>query len=320
MIRKIVIHAYLQLINNSKLGSLTLSTLFAHSLISVFLIIYNTYYYIENQFNLHTSNEVLSYIMNLFQFDSIGRTAVWIWLFLFIGYFVLSPIWESTIVHYLHHNNKLRSSLGFGFENFHYIAKFDGMVFIFGFIIFLNILSKVFLNGMNNALVLSFMFIWLLLVLFVTFFFQYAKTIIILEKIPVFEAVKKSIALSIEHFWVTSKFVLISILFNLRLIFNILFLIGIPLAAIVLLQFFGVVGVFADTVVYILFFWLLLFLAYINTLIEWYFRIYRYMAYLDITWNNEQLTKLWLFKNNMWGLFEDHKEHSDDLELLYLGS
>lgn len=317
MIRKIVIYAYLELINNSKLMTLALSTLFAHSLIAVFLIIYNSYYYAENEFNLHTSNEVISYIFNLLKFDSIGRVIAGLVLFLFIGYFVLSPIGECAIVHFLHYGHKLRKSIGFGFSIFHHIAQFDGMVFIFGFIIFLNLLSKVYIYKMDNPLVLGLMFVWFCMVLFVTFFFQYAKTIIILEWIPVFEAIKKSISLSFDTIWVTSRLVLISLLFNLRIIFNVIFIIWIPLAAIVLLQLFGIVWGLADVVVYILFFWLLLFLAYINTLIEWYFRIYWYLAYLEITGNVEQLTKLWLHKASLWWLFDEGQDAKDDTELIF---
>ena len=314
MIRKILIRAYMHLVNNSKLTKLTLFTLFAHSLIFVFIIIYNTYFYVENEFNLHTSNEVIEYIFTLFQFNNIGRISIWLWIFLFFWYFVLSPIGECAIVDHLHNNHKMSKSLTFGFHNFHHIAKFDWMVFFFGVIIFLNILSKVFVYELDNAFVLGLLFIWFLMVVFATVLLQYAKTIIIIEWVPVFEAIKQSIGMSLENLSFTIKLVWISFLFNLRLLFNVFFILWIPLAAIFLFQMLGGLWGFADIVVYILFFWLLLFLAYINTLIEWYFRIYRYFAYLTITWNTEHLQKLGLMKNSLGGLFdESDNQSSDDL-------
>lgn len=318
MIKKILIHSYLQLVDNWKLAKLTLFTLFSHSLIFVFVIIYNAYFYVENQFHLNTSNEVINYILNLFKFESFGISALLLWIILFFGYFVFAPIGECAIVHYLHHNHKLSKSLSFGFWQFHKIAKYEGMVFMFNFVIFVNLLSKVFIYEMNNGLVLILMFIRLLLVLVVTVFFQYAKTIIILEDVDVFEAIKQSIALSFENFADTLRLVWISMIFNLRLLFNILFIVWIPLVAIILLQMLGLVWVLADAVVYILFFGLVIFLAYINTMIEWYFRIYRYFAYLHVIGNTEQLQKLWVIKNSMSGLFEEHnlQNERDELELL----
>lgn len=322
MIRKILIHSYLQLINNSKLTKLTLFTLFAHSLIFVVVLIYNAYFYIENEFNLNTSNEVIHYIFNLFSFDHITWAVLLIGLFLFFWYFVFGPIGECAIVHYLHHNHRLSNSLSFGFTQFHHIAKFEWMVFMFNIIVFINILSKLFVYQINNGLVTILMVLRFLIVSLVTLFFQFTKTIIIVEKIGVFDAIKKSFTLSFESFSTTSKLVGISLLFGVRALFNVLFIIGIPVAVIVLLQLLWVVWTVADVVVYTIFFWLVLFLAYINTLIEWYFRVFRYLWYLYIIWNTEQLAKLGVVSSpHRWWLFDhiNNHTHDNELELLELG-
>ena len=69
MIKKILIHSYLQIINNGRLTKLILFTLFAHSFIFVLTILYNVYFYVENEFTLNTSSEVINYIFNLLNFD-----------------------------------------------------------------------------------------------------------------------------------------------------------------------------------------------------------------------------------------------------------
>lgn len=317
MVKKILIHSYLQLINNSKLTALVLFTLFAHSLIFVFILIYNIYFFAENEFHLNTSNEVISYIFNLFSFHNIGWSLIVVGILLFFGYFVFSPIGEYAIVDYLHHNHRISKSLSIWFSHFHHIAKFEGMVIMFSIVVFLNILSKVYIYDINNGVVMVLMTIWFLVVLIVTFLFQYTKTIIIIEQKPVFDAIKDSIALSVENRYMTFKLVLISLIFWLRVLFTIVFIVGIPLAAIILLQLFGIVWVLADIAIYGLFFSLLLFLAYINTLIEWYFRIYRYLAYLTIKGNTDQLVKLWVIKWAWLGwLFETSHSHDDDLKLI----
>ncbi len=319
MIKKILIHSYLQLINNSKLTKLVLFTLFAYSLIFVFVLIYNTYFYAENEFDLNTSNEVISYIFNLFSFENIWWTVIALAIFLFFWYFVFGPIGEYAIVDYLHNNHKISKSLSTWFTNFHHIAKFEWMVFMFGIVVFLNILSKVYIYKINNGLVMSLMVVRLIIVLGVTFLSQYTKVIIIIEKISVFDAVKESIALSVEHWNTTAKLVIISLIFWLRLLFNLIFIVWIPVAAIIILQLFWVVWTLADVAIYLLFFSLLLFLAYINTLIEWYFRIYRYLAYLTIKGDTDKLAKLGVIPwAGIGWLFEAHHHSSHDEDELKL--
>lgn len=84
MIKKILIHSYLQIINNGRLTKLILFTLFAHSFIFVLTILYNVYFYVENEFTLNTSSEVINYIFNLLNFDNIGITAVIVLIVLFL--------------------------------------------------------------------------------------------------------------------------------------------------------------------------------------------------------------------------------------------
>ena len=87
------------------------------------------------------------------------------------------------------------------------------MVFMFNIVVFLNILSKIFVYDINNEVVMVLMTIWLLIVLAVTFLFQYTKTIIIIEQKPVFDAIKESIGLSIENWYMTIKLVVITLIF-----------------------------------------------------------------------------------------------------------
>ncbi len=316
MIRKILIHSYLQLIKDSKLIALSLSTMFAHSLIFVLIILYNIYFYLENEFNLHTSNQVIAYILELLSFENIGRKLIFVGIILFLWYFVLAPIGEWALVQYLDTDKKksITKAISAWTKSFFAITKYEAMTFAFNIIIFLNILSKVFVYELNNALVLIVLFIWLLFIALVSCMFQFTKTIIILEGLSVMDAIKQSFYLSFEHLGLTLKLVVVTLLFNLRLIFNILFIIGIPVAGIIILQLLGVVGWIADAVVYILFLSVLLFLAYINALMEWYFRIYRYLSYLEITWNTEKLERLWVIKTSAGWLFDS--KHIDEMELL----
>ncbi len=325
MIRKILIHSYLQLINNNKLTKVVLFSLFAHSLIAVFIIIFNSYMMIEKEFELNSTNEVIKYAINLFSFDHIGRVSVWLAIFLFFGYFVFSPIGEYIIIHHLHTEESINKSLNQWFSNFHHIAKYDGMTFMFSVTLFIRFLIESIIYEVNNWIVMVLFVFWFLMVGFVTTLLQYTKTIIVVEWLAPFESMKRSIEISMEHLWTTLKLVGISLIFGLRMIFNILFIVGIPLSAIVIFQFFWRIWWFGDAVVYILFFWIFLFIAYVNTLIEWYFRIFRYISYEYILGNTEQLEKLWIIRINndqsLGGLFGDDAQQPihqdvDEMKLL----
>lgn len=327
MIRKILIHSYLQLINNNKLTKVVLFSLFAHSLIAVFIIVFNTYMLIEKEFQLNSTNEVIKYAINLFSFDHIGRVSVWLAIFLFFGYFVFSPIGEYIIIHHLHTEESIHKSFSAWFSDFHHIAKYDGMTFMFSVTLFVRFLIESIVYEVNNWIVMVLFVFWFLMVWFVTTLLQYTKTIIVVEWLSPFESMKRSIEISMEHIWVTLKLVGISLIFNLRMIFNILFIIGIPLATIIILQFLWAVWWFGDMIVYMLFFWVFLFLAYVNTLIEWYFRIFRYISYEYILGNVEQLEKLWIIRTNkeqwIWWLFGDSEQkisHQDVDEMKLLES
>lgn len=327
MIRKILIHSYLQLINNNKLTKVVLFSLFAHSLIAVFIIVFNSYMMIESEFQLNSSNEVIKYAINLFSFDHIGWVTAWLVIFLFFGYFVFSPIGEYIIIHHLHTEESTNKSLNKWFSNFHHIAKYDGMTFMFSITLFIRILLEAIIYEANSWIVMVLFVIWFLMVGFVTAFLQYTKTIIVVEWLTPFESMKRSIAISMEHLWTTLKLVWISLIFNLRMIFNIIFIIGIPLAAILILQFIWAVWWFGDIIVYILFFWIFLFLAYVNTLIEWYFRIFWYISYEYILGDTEQLEKLWIIRTNkeqwlgwLFGDIEEKLSHQDVDEMKLLES
>ena len=73
-------------------------------------------------------------------------------------------------------------------------------------------------------------------------------------------------------------------------------------------------GAFADGLVYFIFFSLVLFLAYVNTLIEGYFRVFWYISYQYIMGNEDELHKLGLYQQSG-GLFDDqdlqHAQESD---------
>ncbi len=320
MIRKILIHSYLQLINNNKLTKVVLFSLFAHSLIAVFVIVFNAYIMIENEFKLNSSNEVIRYIVTLFKFEHIGRVTAWLVIFLFFWYFVFSPIGEYIIIHHLDTGEKISKSFSKAFNKFHLIAKYDGMTFIFSIMLFVRISLEAMLYKANNGIVVLLLTIWFLMVAFVTVLLEYSKTIIAVEWLTPFEAMKKSITLSMDHLGITLKLVGISLIFNFRMIFNILFIIWVPFVAILLLKFFGIVGGIGDIVVYLLFFGVFLFLAYINTLIEWYFRIFWYISYEYILWNTEQLEKLWILKPKagIGGLFHDESLAQQDIDEMKL--
>lgn len=133
------------------------------------------------------------------------------------------------------------------------------------------------------------MSIWFLSILFVFIMFQYVKYIIIFEQTNVWEAIKRSINYSIDNPWFTIKSAIANIIINLRLILNLVLIIWLPILVVYLLHTLGWLWSLNHNVIYVLFIVIVVFLAYINSIIDAYFKTYRYQAYLKVSWKGAEL-------------------------------
>lgn len=285
MIKEIILASYQKLLDSPKLVKLTLATSITHSLIFVLTAIYNLYFFLENKFDLDTSSQIVQYIFGLFEIQGIRWKAITLGIVLWIGYFVLSPVGDSMVISHLWGKRSIRANFKDGIKYYYKMLEYDATVTIFNFMIFLNLFSKLFVYDIANGILLAVMAIWFLATLFVFVMLQYVKYIIIFEDAKVWEAIKRSINYSIDNISFTLKLAMTNMLINLRLVFNLIVMIGLPILIIYILHLAWRLGSLDQNVIYIIFGVLLIFLAYINSLMDAYFRTYRYQAYMKVSWS-----------------------------------
>lgn len=289
MIKEILLSSYQKLLDSPKLVKLTLATSITHSLIFVLTVIYNLYFFLENKFAIDNSNQVVKYIYWLFQIEGIWRKAIVIAIVIWLGYFVLSPVWDSMVISHLWGKNSIRANFRDGIKYYYKMLEYDATVALFNFIIFFNLFSKLFVYDIANGVLIGIMSIWFLATLFVFVMFQYIKYIIVFEETKVWEAIMRSINYSIENLWLTIKLTIANIVINLRLIINLIFMVWIPIWLIYVLHLAWRLWSLNNNIIYLLFVIIVWFLAYINSLIDAYFKTYRYQAYLKVSWKEAEL-------------------------------
>lgn len=304
MIKDILLSSYQKILDDHKLVKLTLATSITHSLIFVVLAIYNTYFFFENKFQFNTSNQVIKYILWLFDIQWALWKIVAIGILLFLGYFVLSPIWDSMVISHLDWKTRVRSNIQDGIKYYYKMVEYDTSIALFNFILFFSMFSKLFVYNIANGLVLSVMAIRFFAIVFVFLFLQYTKYIIIFEQVKVGEAIKQSITYSLENITLTTKLVIASVIVNFRLILNLIFMIGVPILLIYILHSVDLLWSLHPNVVYVIFFGIIVFLAYINSLVDAYFKTYRYQAYLKVSWKDATIQdkELDIYKDNLFDI------------------
>jgi hypothetical protein len=93
-------------------------------------------------------------------------------------------------------------------------------------------------------------------------------------------AMKKSISLSLTHFGITLKFMMISFLLQLRFLVNVIVTIAIPVGIMrAAIQFNLVNNLYVDTIIYASAIAIILITGYINAIIEAFFMTYRRKVY-----------------------------------------
>ncbi|MEI7478488.1 MAG: hypothetical protein WCJ81_08735 [bacterium] len=75
---------------------------------------------------------------------------------------------------------------------------------------------------LDNFFIIIFLVLWAIIILFASLFLPYARFYIVLEDLPPFDAMKKSMSTSLEHFSLTSRGAMLQYALSARFIINML--------------------------------------------------------------------------------------------------
>lgn len=293
---KILLNSYNLILEDWKLVKLATFTTIFHSLVFTIYIIYQVIFFIENigQSDSISENQniiqvVTDYLKALTEKEYFFITAIFVIILVLIWYFLLPPVAEASLIYYLE-SKKVWKALKVWLKKFFPMFEFHWIISIFSFLAFFIVLSRVYILWiLINPLIITILVFWFIAIIIQSILLPYVKFLIVLENLPIKEAIKKSINLSLENLWLTFKFVIINYLLYLRFIINTLLIIGLPIFILRIIS--TVIKNLGENTFFRYFFytsivlWILL-TTYINWIIEAFFITYWYKVYEHIKDND----------------------------------
>lgn len=284
MIKQLIKDTKKYIFDNPNLIKLTFWVGFCRSASILLLLAYNI-----NNILIYRFWKWLS-IFTLFQYfiDEISANHI-IWLVIVlivlmtIGYVLLYPMWIAAIIHFLKNEKKtVSSAIWKGAWDFFTMFELNALAFSFWpYTYLVTILRLLTLDVLNSWFIIWLLILWWLAVLFSSIFWQYAKFIIIDEQIWVFEAIKKSISLTILNIWITIKWLITKTIVILMFYFKMIIIVWVPLLMIYFLLTTNLVNNHQRIIRTI---WIIttILAAYIIAVTQAFFMIFRYKIYKEL--------------------------------------
>jgi len=206
-------------------------------------------------------------------------------IILLIGYSLVYPIGQAAIIHYLRDQKfSIRDALSKGITTFFPMFEFSVLAGTFSISTFVFIVIRLFmLDIADNVLIRIVFSIRWLSILTATLLWPYARYVIVIEKLGMYDAIKRSAFYAIRNLWQTTKFVMLELLLLLRFLINIVLVIGIPFGLMYVASWFNIIdSKTVGTIIVIISIGLLLGTAYVNGIIEAFFATYWFKIYKKI--------------------------------------
>jgi hypothetical protein len=281
----ILTQSYAHIADDTKFIRLTTLTSFIHSLVFTFFVIFNIYRLIDKiQPDLVSWVNIANILQNLATIIPPGYYIL-IGLILVIGYLLLPPIGDASIIYYLNSTKKSGSgSLAKWIFKFFPMFEYNGMTTFFQMSMFLIVVGRLFtMDILDNTLVIIILAIRFVSVFAVSLFLWFTKFFIVLEWQWPIQASKSSFTLSMHHLFTVLRFVIINYILDLRFVLNLVLLVVLPLAMVYVADGFHILdSSFFSGGIYIMFAILFLLVSYINGIVEAFFTTYRYKLYVQL--------------------------------------
>jgi len=284
--KRIIAEALQLVMEDIKLVRIAFITSFCHSLIIIFLLIFN----INNMFVARFEtwvplSDVMEFLVTSWIRGNVVTSLIIVIIILMLWYAILYPIGQAAIIHYLRDQKfSIRDALAKWLTTFFPMFEFSALSGTFSMSTFIFIIIRLFmLDIVDNIFVRIIFGIRWLSILVVTILWPYSRYIIVIEKISMYDAIKRSGFYAIRNLWQTTKFVFLELLLLLRFLINIIFVIWVPFLLLYIASWFNLINsTTVWTIVAIVSIVLLLCTAYINGIIEAFFATYWYKIYNKI--------------------------------------
>ncbi|MCF7834481.1 hypothetical protein K9M48_00300 [Candidatus Gracilibacteria bacterium] len=287
MFRQILRESINKITEDTKLIRLSFLVTFCHCISIVYLMVWNINNLLTYRYDKSISTgKALEYIINRSQDNNMTLWVIIFVSFVFLGYFLLYPVGESSLIHYLNDGiKKTGKALGKGINDFFVMFEFEALATTFSFFMYIITILRLFmLNILDNTFVIILVIIRGAAVLFATILRSYARFAIVIEGHQVFGAIKRSVYLTFLNFGTTIKFVFIQIFLTIRFLINAIVIMGVPFLIVYIAIWLNVIeSKIVGYIIAISVIAMLILMAYINAIIEAFFVTYRYKVYKSIT-------------------------------------
>lgn len=292
MFKKILQASAQALLSRPKIIRLAFFTLLCFSIVRLYYIIYyfNTILIWKYESGVQVSDALMYFISTLHAHHAVGTIIIAV-LIIIVGYLWLYPIGQASVIYALHEPEKSNfSAFSKGLGRFFPMLEYGGLSIPFGLFTFCTVVLRLYLiNVLGNVVVDILIGIWGIMVLFASIFWSYAKVIIVLDGVQVFDAIKKSTKVAFLNLGLSIKLMLVEFFLLFRFLITGALIVGIPLGIVYIAVWLNILdNSFVEGLIRVVAGSLLLFLSYINCIVETYFLTYWYQAYKTIALEKEK--------------------------------
>jgi len=273
---KVIAAAWQGTSDHPKLKWFTFVPSFVAVLIFIFEVLWQLYLYfsefgvIESSFSIETIGVLFSFLID-------NKLLIWaiilVFFVIFFGFIIPSLI-QGTLILGVHHGFahpdrylSLRQKVIDGFNYFFRLFELNAVLSPFSFIsigLFVATFYRYFHENLFQVL-LPLIVVHIIISFFMQVFFAFSPYFIVVEDASLADSFKKSISLVFLNFGTTLAIILLMFLVNLRVIFNVIVILGVPIGILVAFSYASPFAIFFSVVLSIT---LIAFTAYLTAIIE----------------------------------------------------
>jgi len=258
-------------------------TSFFHSLIAILLIIININSLLaKNYENGLYVGRVTQFFVEEISRNHFASIVIGATIILFLAYSVIYPIGQSAIIHYLHRpKDGIKKALHRGKKDFFSMFEFGFISIVLSPIVFIVVAFKILIIDRNwtvstvTRLGLRFLAFNILNNLR-----AYTRYFIAIERLPLYESLKKSFEMALHNLKHTFKYIRIQTILLINFSFNLTVILGIPFLIMYVAISRNITQYdITKILVYVSFIVMVLVGSYISAIIRAFFAYYRYEIY-----------------------------------------
>lgn len=292
MFKKILQSSARTLLERPSLIRLWFLTLVCFSIVRLYYIVYyfNNILIWKYESWVQISDALIYFITTLNEHHAIAMVIILV-LIIIVWYLWLCPIWEAAVINSLKYPDKSNFfAFRKGISRFFPMLEYWWLSIPFGLFTFLTVVLRLYLIEILDSIVVEILvWIWGSMVIFASIFWSYARTIIALEWVQVFDAIKKSTSLAFSHLWLSIKLMVVEFLLLFRFLIIWVLIVWIPLGLVYLAVWMDILdNAFVEIIIWVIAWLLLLVVSYVNCIVETFFLTYWYKAYTAILEDNEE--------------------------------